>query len=60
MRIQISDVKEKIAKEKGWEASQQKLIYSGMHIAKILDCELMAQHPAYAPFRQDSPRRQHS
>ncbi|RFU33196.1 hypothetical protein B7463_g3107, partial [Scytalidium lignicola] len=25
----ISDVKEKIAKEKGWEASQQKLIYSG-------------------------------
>ncbi|KAK2630117.1 hypothetical protein QTJ16_000937 [Diplocarpon rosae] len=25
----ISDVKDKIAKEKGWEASQQKLIYSG-------------------------------
>jgi len=25
----ISDVKEKISKEKGWEASQQKLIYSG-------------------------------
>ncbi|KAH8815598.1 nucleotide excision repair protein RAD23 [Xylogone sp. PMI_703] len=25
----ISEVKEKIAKEKGWEASQQKLIYSG-------------------------------
>ena len=28
----ISDVKEKIAKEKGWEASQQKLIYSGSSI----------------------------
>jgi UV excision repair protein RAD23 len=27
---QISEVKEKIAKEKGWEPSQQKLIYSGM------------------------------
>lgn len=27
---QISDVKEKISKEKGWEASQQKLIYSGV------------------------------
>ncbi|KAI9645971.1 UV excision repair protein rad23 [Ciborinia camelliae] len=25
----ISDVKDKISKEKGWEASQQKLIYSG-------------------------------
>lgn len=25
----ISDVKEKISKEKGWDASQQKLIYSG-------------------------------
>ena len=25
----IGEVKEKISKEKGWEASQQKLIYSG-------------------------------
>lgn len=25
----IKDVKEKISSEKGWEASQQKLIYSG-------------------------------
>jgi len=30
---QISDVKAKIEKEKGWEASQQKLIYSGMRPA---------------------------
>ena len=28
---QIGQVKEKISSEKGWEASQQKLIYSGMH-----------------------------
>ena len=28
---QIGQVKEKISNEKGWEASQQKLIYSGMH-----------------------------
>ncbi len=27
-------MKEKIAKEKGWEASQQKLIYSGVFIAE--------------------------
>jgi hypothetical protein len=27
--IQVLQVKEKIEKEKGWEASQQKLIYSG-------------------------------
>jgi len=27
--VQIAQVKEKIAAEKGWEASQQKLIYSG-------------------------------
>ncbi|KAL9612734.1 MAG: hypothetical protein Q9167_002673 [Letrouitia subvulpina] len=27
--LQIGQVKEKISKEKGWEASQQKLIYSG-------------------------------
>lgn len=28
--LQIGEVKEKISKEKGWETSQQKLIYSGM------------------------------
>lgn len=28
--MQIGEVKEKISKEKGWEAVQQKLIYSGM------------------------------
>ena len=28
---QIGQVKEKISSEKGWEASQQKLIYSGVH-----------------------------
>ena len=27
--VQIGEVKEKITKEKGWEASTQKLIYSG-------------------------------
>lgn len=27
--FQVGQVKEKIAAEKGWEASQQKLIYSG-------------------------------
>jgi hypothetical protein len=27
---QIGQVKEKISKEKGWEVSQQKHIYSGM------------------------------
>jgi hypothetical protein len=27
---QIGQVKEKISKERGWEATQQKLIYSGM------------------------------
>ena len=27
--MQIGEVKEKITKEKGWEASTQKLIYSG-------------------------------
>jgi hypothetical protein len=29
-------VKEKIAQEKGWEASQQKLIYSGMYMAAFV------------------------
>jgi hypothetical protein len=28
--MQISDVKAKIEKDKGWEPSLQKLIYSGM------------------------------
>lgn len=27
--LQIATVKDKVAAEKGWEASQQKLIYSG-------------------------------
>ncbi len=27
--VQVAQVKEKIAQEKGWEATQQKLIYSG-------------------------------
>ena len=29
--VQIGEVKEKITKEKGWEASTQKLIYSGTY-----------------------------
>ena len=29
--VQIGQVKEKISSEKGWEASLQKLIYSGMY-----------------------------
>lgn len=28
---QVAQIKEKIAEEKGWEASTQKLIYSGMY-----------------------------
>jgi hypothetical protein len=38
-------VKEKIAKEKGWEASQQKLIYSGSFTAEVdFDSRLAYKH----------------
>ena len=38
-------MKEKIAKEKGWEASQQKLIYSGLFTAEVdFDGRLAYKH----------------
>lgn len=37
-------MKEKIAKEKGWEASQQKLIYSGMSDIVLWDLVALAQY----------------
>jgi len=36
IRLQIAQVKEKIANEKGWEASTQKLIYSGKHVRPVV------------------------
>ena len=60
--LQIGEVKEKISKEKGWETSLQKLIYSGMCrsllylLRNVMNVELL--NPGFA-FRQDSARYQH-
>jgi hypothetical protein len=66
---QISDVKAKIEKEKGWEASQQKLIYSGMSTAvdgahAVVDMHCCTHATslvefANVPSRQDLARCQH-
>lgn len=53
-------MKEKISKEKGWEVSQQKLIYSGRFGGSLVKFGLVAQRRlAYQQFRQDSSGQQH-
>ena len=53
---QILQVKEKIQADKGWEASTQKLIYSGLSFIKLPHFDLPV---ADDPSRQDITRCQH-